>query len=192
MLCVLSYLESFLCNVEKSNHFSSENQQLWSTIITLQQISWWTDDHFLFAHFSGLEGCMSNRCCTMMQLRLIFHSASLLVLTMSLYFSALYSTHRALTEVYKLKSHISNSPLTHQICSLIFFPCSSTVLILKSIPVRERKHISIYDWKRVTEMTAEMKAYKCWHWCKQREIDTQWEKRRQQQRIRKGQRKTFT
>lgn len=28
--------------------------------------------------------------------------------------------------------------LTHQICSLIFFPCNSTVLILKSIPVEEK------------------------------------------------------
>lgn len=47
--------------------------------------------------------------------------------------------------VYSLNlyAHIQHM-LTHQICSLIFFPCSSTVLILKSIPKEEKrsKHIS--------------------------------------------------
>lgn len=48
-------------------------------------------------------------------------------------------------------------PVTHQICSLIFFPCNSTVLILKSIPKtkKERKKISIYLQKKQSHTSSE-------------------------------------
>jgi len=44
------------------------------------------------------------------------------------------------------------SPITHHICSLIFFPLSSTVLILKSTPVgvgrSENTHVDTYKYQR--------------------------------------------
>lgn len=62
--------------------------------------------------------------------------------------------HKTLTWVDKLKSRS-----THQICSLIFFPCNSTVLILKSIPVKDRKThqhtylLIIYEWAACDVLT---------------------------------------
>lgn len=58
-----------------------------------------------------------------------------------MYFSALHTQGCILvcTEDWYTKGNITKKHI-YQICSLIFFPCNSTVLILKSIPAKQNKH----------------------------------------------------
>lgn len=53
---------------------------------------------------------------------------------------------------------------THHICSLIFFPCNSTVLILKSIPKINKKNINkplVFNYKKQFQALTHKQLFFC-------------------------------